>query len=151
MGYFISILLFMLILPLLSIGWEIKDGAGLWVLTGEWFTFWAIGCRLLVAGVRQVVQPSFTAEKIFNLKDKKSHVIIRELGFANICVGLAGILSLFLPAWRLPAAFIGGLYYGLAGAMHLTKKADSLNEKIALVSDLFLFGVSAACVVHAFL
>jgi hypothetical protein len=65
--------------------------------------------------------------------------VIRELGFANICIGLIAMTSLFQPGWRMPAAVAGGLYFGLAGMLHVFKKPDSRNEFIALVSDLYIF------------
>jgi hypothetical protein len=36
----------------------------LWLLLGRWFVFWAVGVRLLTAGIRQIAQPRFTAETI---------------------------------------------------------------------------------------
>jgi hypothetical protein len=141
----------MLVLPLASILIEAlaePRALDLWHLTGKWFVFWAIGIRLFLAGLKQIFQPAFTARNIFNIKDRAAFSIVKELGFSNVCIGLGGILSLFFPDWLIPAAFIGGLYYGLAGALHLTKKSDSLNEKIALVTDIFIFLVAATAVVH---
>ena len=138
--YLISVLFFMLILPGGSAVWEHYRGSDFgWVLIGKWFVFWAIGMRLLVAGIRQATKPAFTAKEIFHMSGEESFPVIRELGFANICVGLLGILSLFHSAWHDAAALTGGLYFGLAGMLHLFKKPDSRNEVIALVSDLYLF------------
>ena len=39
------------------------------------------------------------------------------------------------------AAITGGLYFGLAGLLHVFRAPASLNETIAKVSDLFIFGV----------
>ena len=36
-------------------------GGGLMPLVGKWFVFWAVGARLFIAGIRQVIQPAFTA------------------------------------------------------------------------------------------
>jgi hypothetical protein len=33
-------------------------------IVGKWFVFWAVGVRLLMAGIRQIVQPRYTAETI---------------------------------------------------------------------------------------
>jgi hypothetical protein len=73
--------------------------------------------------------------------------VIRELGFANICMGIIAMTSLIQAEWRLPAAVAGGLYFGLAGLLHVFKKPDSRNEMIALVADLYLFIVMAAYIV----
>ena len=139
--YLVSLLLFMLVLPVTSIGveWQFYHAQQGWALIGKWFVFWAIGVRLFVAGIRQVAKPVFTAKEIFNISGEDSLVVIRELGFANICFGLLGILSLIKPIWCQAAAIAGGLYFGLAGVLHLFKKPDSINEVIALVSDLYIF------------
>ncbi|MDB5281502.1 MAG: hypothetical protein JWO06_577 [Bacteroidota bacterium] len=139
--YLISVLLFMLILPVSSVAFEyFRHTADLgWLLIGKWFVFWAIGVRVFIAGVRQVTKPEFTAKEIFDLEGTESLVIIRELGLSNICVGLLAIISLFKPGWCGAAAFTGGLYFGLAGLLHVIKKPVSKNEVIAMVSDLYIF------------
>jgi hypothetical protein len=52
---------------------------------------------------------------------------------------LFGILSLFLPQWRIVSAFGSGIFYGIAGINHLIKKPAGANEMLALVSDIFIF------------
>jgi hypothetical protein len=37
-------------------------------------------------------------------------------------MGALGICSVFRPEWVIPAAIVGGLYYGLAGLGHLPQK-----------------------------
>jgi hypothetical protein len=139
--YLFSVLLFMLLLPAGSILWEHSTGRAAfgWPLAGKWFLFWAVGIRLFIAGLRQATKPAFTAKKIFHMAGEESFPVIKELGLANICMGLINILSLWYPAWRLPAGIAGGLYFGFAGLMHFTKKPASRNELIALISDLFIF------------
>jgi hypothetical protein len=107
-------------------------------LIGKWFIFWGIGVRLFTAGLKQVINPAFTAASIFHLKEKESQVVVRELGYANICLGIIGIVSLFIPHWRIVAACSGGLFFGIAGANHLIKKPAGINELIAMVSDVFI-------------
>ena len=70
------------------------------------------------------------------MKSSESFVVIRELGFANIALGVMGILSVINSNWRILAAITGGLFFGLAGIQHLFKKPDSSNELIAMVYDL---------------
>ena len=139
--YLFSVLLFMLVLPLVSVIIDIyvNDFPFTMLLAGKWLIFWAIGVRLFIAGIRQATKPAFTAQQIFRISGSDSFPVIRELGFANICMGLIGILSILQPSWRMPAAIVGGLYFGLAGMMHVFKKPDSRNEMIALVSDLYIF------------
>ena len=52
---------------------------------------------------------------------------------------LAGILSLLKTDWTEIAAIAGGLFFGLAGLLHVLKKPGSTNEVIAMISDLFIF------------
>ncbi|MGG1515505.1 DUF6790 family protein [Paenibacillus oryzisoli] len=142
--YLWMVILLMFVLPIISIFFEAiaQDESVAWIrLTGKWFIFWAIGLRLLTAGLRQVLTPSFTAQTVFRMKTNESHIIIRELGFSNICMGTLGILSIFVPEWREAAAFVGGLYMGIAGGMHVFKRLDGPNEAIALVSDLWVFAI----------
>jgi hypothetical protein len=122
--YLIGVLALTLILPALSvfIQWLMnRDQLISLALMGKWFIFWAVGLRLFIAGLRQVINPLFTAKEIFHIENKESHVIVRELGFANVCFGLIGIISLFLPQWRIVSAFGSGIFYGIAGVNHLIK------------------------------
>lgn len=105
----------------------------------KWFIFFAVGLRLFIAGLKQVFQPKFTAQEIFKINTTEVFPVIRELGFANICFGLIGLMSIFLPEWRIVSAFGSGIYYGLTGLLHLIKKPVTTNEKIALISDLYIF------------
>ncbi|HEX3675713.1 MAG TPA: hypothetical protein VHU87_15690 [Rhizomicrobium sp.] len=118
-------------------------------LIGKWFTFWAVGVRLFLAGLRQSLQPRFTAREIFNLQDDDALPIVRELGLANISMGALGLLSLALPAMTLPAAIVGGLYYGLAGALHIGRGEKNFYERFAMVTDLLIFVLLAAYIVHS--
>jgi hypothetical protein len=140
--YLIIVLFLTLIFPAISVLVEylMKSGEVLTIgLVGKWFIFWAIGIRLLTAGLRQTITPAFTAKSIFHIVNKDSLVIVRELGFANICFGVLGIMSLIFPAWRIVSAFGSGMYYGMAGINHLIKKSAGSNERIALISDIFVF------------
>ena len=150
--YLVSILLFMLILPVLSISVE-HFNHHKWInndLIGKWFVFWVIGVRLFIAGLRQVTKPAFTAQEIFHLKSEESFVVVRELGLANICMGSIGILSILNPDWCPLAAVGGGLYFGLAGFLHVIKKPVSTNETIAMVSDLLFFALMVFYLYNAF-
>ena len=122
-GYLILILLLMLVFPAASVLADHIQGSpeGIIALTGKWFTFWGLGMRLAIAGLKQVLQPAFTAKEIFHIEDKESQIIVRELGFANLCIGTTGILSLLFSSWRIAAAFAGGLYMGIAGINHIIK------------------------------
>ena len=138
--YLIMNILLLFILPLLSIASEciVEKESMDWILIGKWFIFWAIGIRLFTAGIKQSSNPEFTAVKIFKMKSSESFVVIRELGFANIALGVMGILSVINSNWRILAAITGGLFFGLAGIQHLFKRPDSRNELIAMLYDLIV-------------
>ncbi|HEV7782201.1 MAG TPA: DUF6790 family protein [Chitinophagaceae bacterium] len=110
-------------------------------LFGKWFIFSAVGLRLFLAGIRQTTKPAFTAREIFHIDSPEVFPIVRELGFANLCFGIVGIVSLFKPEWRVVSACGSGLYYGFAGMMHVIRKPVGTNEKVALWTDLIIFTV----------
>lgn len=143
--YILIVLLLMLVFPLASIAIEhLVSGFPLgWLLIGKWFVFWALGVRLLTAGIRQASKPEFTAREIFHFTGTESFAVLRELGFANLSLGMIGIVSILKTEWTQAAAICGGLYMGIAGIMHVVKKPAGTNEWVALVSDLFIFAISA--------
>jgi hypothetical protein len=151
--YLTVVILLMGALPVVSIVAEAAlshGGADLAHLIGKWFVFWPVGVRLILAGLRQIANPSFTAESIFEVRDKGALSIVRELGFANLSIGLLGASALFNPGWITPTAVAGGLFYGLTGVQHLMKGDRNTKETIAMVSDLFIFLVLAGYVVALF-
>ena len=142
--YILMIVLLMFVFPVLSILAELfifHSAASIVLLTGKWFVFWAVGVRLFTAGLRQAVNPQFTAEKILGIKGSESLIVVQELGFANLSMGILGLLSILNSDWVLPAAIVGGLFIGLAGIRHVLSKEKNLLENSAMVSNLFLFGV----------
>jgi hypothetical protein len=144
--YLWVVVLLMGVLPVASIVTEadlLHGGADWTLLIGKWFVFWSVGVRLVLAGLRQIANPTFTAEAIFGVKDKGALIIVQELGFGTLSIGLLGVCALFNPGWIAPAAVAGGLFYGLAGVQHLRKGDRNANETVAMVSDLFIFLVLA--------
>lgn len=146
--YLAAILVLMLIAPLASVLIEaLVAGGPVAPLVLKWFVFWGVGARLGLAGVKQVAQPAFTAETIFEISDPKAQVIVQELGFANLTFGLLGLLSLAFPAFLVPAAVGGGLFYLLAGVKHALRAQKNRTETIAMVSDLGIVAVLAVAAV----
>jgi hypothetical protein len=140
--YFAIVILLCLVLPVTSVGVErilSPSTFATMFLVGRWFVFWAGGVRLFIAGMRQVIQPRFTAEEIFGIRDRASFPIVREVGFANLSIGLLGICSLFHVGWVVPAAVAGGLYYGFAALGHIPQKSKNTKEYTAMISDGFVF------------
>jgi hypothetical protein len=150
--YFILVILFLLICPLTSVAIEaLRSHQTLTslALVGRWWAFWAVGVRLFLAGIRQILQPRFTAEEIFGIRDKSAFPIIREIGFGNLSMGTLGICSIFRPDWVIPAAIVGSLYYGCAGLGHLPQRNKNAKEYTAMLSDWFASGILAAFVINA--
>jgi hypothetical protein len=142
--YFAVVILLLFVFPVASVAIEAvhsRPAADIILLTGKWFVFWGVGVRLFTAGVRQTIQPRFTAEEIFGIHDARSHPIVREIGFANLSMGVLGLVTIFRAGWIVPAALVGGLYYGLAGTGHIFQKNKNAKEYTAMISDIFVFFV----------
>lgn len=149
--YLVLVLLLMFVLPTASVAAEalrVPGTADLMPLIGKWFTFWAVGMRLFVAGLMQTFRPQFTAQSIFGIKEQGALAIVREIGFGNFAMGTLGLASLMVPGWVVPAAIVGGLYLGLAAAGHLFRKNRSFKEQLALFSDLSVFLLLATYVMN---
>jgi hypothetical protein len=151
--YVFAILALMVVLPVAPIVIEyfFVHGIDLLSMIGGWFVFWAVGVRLLAAGLRQVFQPQFTAEGIFGIRDPDARKIVIELGFANICTGVIGVASGSIPAWVQPAAVAGGLFYLLAGIQHARNAHRNQAENLAMWSDLGVGALLAVWLVATWL
>lgn len=137
--YLLTILLLMGVLPAGSIAAEHLGHPGpLTPLVGKWFVFWGAGVRLTLAGVRQIFQPRFTAEKIFQTKSEIVLPIVSELGVANLSHGIVGLAVLFRTDFILPVALMAAIFYGIAGIRHTSDRPRSRNQNIAMVSDLLI-------------
>lgn len=148
--YYAAVALLMFILPAVAIVWDSPDGAS-FTSTAllKWYVFFAVGCRLALAGLSQVVRPAYTANEILRLQGPTSLIVVRELGFANFSIGTMAMISLCQPHWREGAALAGGCFYTLAGAVHLCQHGRDSKESVAMVSDLFagavlLWGLSGS-------
>jgi hypothetical protein len=125
--------------PLLCVGLELQQG-GSGVLAAavvKWFAFWTVGLRLLLAGIKQNVNPAFTAQSILGTSTPGSTTLVREVGFGNLALGSIGVLSLWLSSWQQPAALGGAIFFALAGINHLLQRHRNQLENLAMVSDLF--------------
>jgi hypothetical protein len=145
--YLIAVILLLLVLPAASVAIEaLAHGGDVLLLIGKWFTFWAVGVRLFIAGLRQVARPQFTAEEIFAIKEPAALGIVREIGFGNLAMGALGLLTLAFAGFLVSAAIVGGLYYGLAGAGHAWRGHRNFAGQTAMVSDFFIFVLLAVFV-----
>jgi hypothetical protein len=136
--YLTSVLALLFVFPLLSTGIEsfVGHAPPMLAVLAKWYVFWAVGVRMLLAGLRQISQPRFTAEAILGIRDVSAHIVVRELGIANTAIGAMGIATLMVPAWLAAAALIGGIFYGLAGINHARHTGRSFNQNVAMITDL---------------
>ncbi|SHI16852.1 hypothetical protein SAMN02745823_02980 [Sporobacter termitidis DSM 10068] len=142
--YEISVVVFFLLLPVIAAAVEIKVFLHTAALAGtllKWFVFSGVGLRLFSSGLKQALQPEFTAKVIFEIDNEKCYPVIRELGLANICFGVIGILSLFFPSFRFAAGMAGGLFFALAGLLHIFRTKTAEQESFAMVTDFYIAAV----------
>lgn len=146
------VILVMVICPALSVVCEAAlshHAVSIFAVAAKWFVFWLIGVRQFTAGARQALQPGFTAQKVFKMQSAESFPIVREVGFGNLSMGTLGICSLYRSDWILPTALVGGLYYGLAGLMHVLRKGKNAMEVTVTISDAFAFLVLTLVVLRS--
>ena len=141
--YYIVVVAFMFVLPLLSVAVDASanHGSASPFLIAKWFVFWAVGVRLVLAGLRQIIQPRYTAETILGIEGEESLLVVRELGFANAAIGAIGTGSILAPGWVSSGALAGGIFYGLAGANHAMQTHRNRLENVAMSSDLLVASV----------
>jgi hypothetical protein len=144
--YLAMILVVMVAAPIVCLLVELAlmPGSHLATLVGKWFVFWCVGVRLLLAGVRQITHPEYTARDILGIQAKGAEHVVQELGFANSAIGLLGLLAIINPPWVAAAAIVGAAFLGLAGVRHAMKSDRNRIETIAMVSDFWAFVVLTA-------
>jgi len=148
--YFVMVIGLMVVLPLISVIAEFAVSGGsadVLPLAGKWFLFWGVGVRLFIAGLSQTFRPEFTAENILGNKDTGATQVVKELGFANIGMGVLGLVAPWVAGWSVPAAIAPAIFLGLAGIVHVAKKHKNSKEWAATVTDLIVAIVLAIFVV----
>jgi hypothetical protein len=139
MAYLLVVVLTMFLLPIASILIELSLGSTQWLwLIGKWFVFWGVGVRLLMAGLRQYLQPAFTSRDIMGIESPEAYLLVRELGGANIASGIVGLASIAAPTFVLPSAIAAAIFYAVAAAEHVKSTRRNRTENIALISDVFI-------------
>jgi hypothetical protein len=144
--YLIGITVLMVIAPAASVllGLHHSPRARVDALTLRWAVIWMVGMRLFIAGIRQVLQPRYTAVTILGIEHADSLLVVRELGFANLALGAIGLGSVLWTHWTIPAAVSGAIFYGLAGLNHLRSGQRTASARIAMFSDLWALIALAA-------
>jgi hypothetical protein len=139
MGYFILVIAQTIVFPIVSgiIELVVVGGDPIQVF-GKWWVFWGVGTRLLVAGIVQTSGGARTTAILGGTAPSvQEKQLARELGWANLCLGLAGLLAL-VPGWALPAGLAGGIYLLIAGILHVPKKGKNAQESLATWTDLIV-------------
>ncbi len=138
--YIVVVLAQTLVLPALSalIHLGVAGGNPLVVL-GIWWAFWGVGTRLLLAGISQLTNPGRTAQGILGITDDKANLVVHELAYANLSMGLIATATSLVPHWGILGALPGGLYLGLAGLRHVAKRGKGAEENVATWTDLLVF------------
>jgi len=139
--YSIVIVIIAVIAPLvstlvqgISTGWD----AGPVVIAGQAWVFWGVGIRLFTAGLSQALRPEFTMKRILGIDAPDATQLVGELGYANLGIGAAGILTFFFLDWSPAAAVAGGIFLLLAGVRHMAKPQKNTKEWVALATDLLI-------------
>lgn len=148
--YLVMVLGLMVVLPIVSVVVELLvSGGSADPLTsiGRWFLFWGAGVRLFIAGVSQSLRPQFTAQNILGETTPVANQLVRELGFANLGMGVAGIAGAWVAGWMVPAAIAPGVFLLLAGIAHSGKAGKNGKELAATLTDLLVGGVLVVFVV----
>ena len=146
MGYIVVVLLQTLVMPVVFGATTLPaHDAGTMVATfGRWFLFWGVGTRLALAGIVQLVRPEFTTKSILGAAPVPgARLVVQELGFANVAIGVGGVLGTF-SGGGLAAAVTGGLYLGAAGVRHVGSRDMNAKERVATWTDLLVFAAMAA-------
>lgn len=147
--YLVIVVGLTLVLPIVSIVIELVavPGSDPLAVTGKWFLFWGAGVRLFTAGLSQITRPQFTAENILGEKVTGANLIVQELGFANVGIGLAAIIGAWVPGWAVPVAVAPAIFLLAAGIRHIVKPNKNTKELVATLTDLLVGVVLAVFVV----
>lgn len=107
----------------------------------KWFVFWSVGIRGLTGGLMQILNPSYTAELLQVVTNDP--IVIQELGFCNLSFGILGILSLFRPSYRKPAALAYALFLAGAALLHLLRiNIVDIGEFMSMTGDIFVVALA---------
>jgi hypothetical protein len=124
-GYLIDVYVFTIALPFAAVGIEAIGNRGRISTTviAKWFLFFAVGIRLSLVGIRQMAT-------------KK---LVKEPGFGNLSLGAMAVISLFIPSWRMVAAFGSSFYYGTSALVHFLQRPTTSDETFILLSNGCIF------------
>lgn len=141
--YLFNTVFFAVLLPVISICTEshikvifIDPG-----LIGKWFIFWAAGVRPFFAGIKLVYRRWTAPAGFFYREMKENFLMIRQLGFAHIAIGVTGMLSLVNSNWRQIAGLAAAFFFGLSAVQHFFIKPVNGKEMAIMITDIMVFTI----------
>ncbi|HET6299849.1 DUF6790 family protein [Microbacterium sp.] len=147
MKYLVLIALTVVLPIVFGVSEAVSTGGDVILILGKWWVFWGIGARLAGAGLMQLLNPSFTTKILGTAEPTGTELqVVRELGAANLGMGLAGLLAL-VQDWFVPGGLAGGVFLLIAGIMHVAKRGKGAYETLATWTDLLVAVVYAVSVV----
>ncbi len=141
--YILTTGLFVIIFPVISICAEaiIKGIPADPGLMGKWLIFWVAGIRLSLRGIKRIYRRGAAPAIFFNEERKETFLMIRELSFANITIGVMGILSVVNSNWRQIAGLAAAIFFGLSALQHFFIKPVNGKEMAIMVTDIIVFAI----------
>lgn len=113
----------------------------------KWLCFWVIGFSAISVGVMQAFNPSYTADLLHvNMSD---FIIVQELGYAQLGIGIVALLSLKWVQFKKPAVIAYGTFiFGCTVIHFLRFSAIDLGEIISTLNDIWILIVAALIVIN---
>ena len=153
MFHLISKISISIILPLICILIEIaiikrKNKSVIFKNTSlKWLCFWVVGFNAISAGVMQAFNPSYTANLLHVAMS--DFIIVEELGFAQLGIGIVALLSLKWVKFRKPAVMAYGIFiFGCTVIHFLRFSAIEMGEIISTLNDIWILILAALIVIN---
>ena len=107
----------------------------------KWLVLWVIGVGALITGLMQALNPEYTANLL--QIEANDFIIIKELGYSQIGMGILGLLSIKSSYYKKASAIVYGLFIFGCTLNHFTRiSIVSAGEIVSIVSDIWIVAVS---------
>lgn len=107
----------------------------------RWLHFSVMTCGSFSAGIMQTLCPQFTASML--QLPEEAYIIIQELGYAAIGIGVVNVLALKFPKWRAPGSLARGIFILLCTINHFTRTMTmNLSEILAVIVDVWIIVIA---------
>jgi hypothetical protein len=154
MFHTILVFLNIIILPVLSIiinliiNYQKNITEKFYEVIGKWFIFWSLGIRLVIAGLMQLVNPAYTNNLLqLGLSD---FIIIRELGLANLSIGLLCTISFIKKSLQGYVCLYMFIYFTGASILHILRIGSiNFDEFITLITNVILVIIALYGIIYS--